>query len=696
MNKTLYIGAKCVPSFYIGSGGSSDWASGVPYEPLTVVTYNGSWYISKIAVPASTTAPAAGTYWAKVPGYLTELDASFIEWAQEHIGDLETDVSGLDTRLDAAEDDITELKDDLSYINDKTDYIATGSGEVKEHLTFHLGYVHGLPNYTPQNPGHNSYNDTICTTDYISTSEAKKIYFDSSEYKICVVYYDSDKTYQTFSSFSATSPAILNTNYAYCVPELRKIDESAFTDSDIIDADETAYYVPSITVDIVRHAELEPFVDSTKQKIQPDFIPNLPINVYRTISGYSCEVPEFTIDTSWVTVFVDSVYGNDSNNGTEDHPVKTITQADYLCRVAMNNGKKAVMQIADDSVFYIDDIPASYDAKKSYIIRAEHKATIFAGKKPTFTVDGNHYVSEALTSYNIIGCVNTSETDDYGLFKPMVPVESVNDVDETANSYYIDSTNKIVYVNPSTQISDIVVIFSNKYAMNPATYGFTESSFCMIENITFVGNSTATGRESSTVGETIKRTIYVKNCIFQHGFSNNCVSFNDFDYTYIVDCIAGYAKYDCFNYHFTRKPTPTDALVVEVNTCGKEGGYYSGISGTSNQISTCHDGANILRCNTHGYNSDGSLIADVNGCYSVCLDCTVINTSYIGAVGAVYAPYRFDNAVAQRNGKTLLQNCYGYDSRNDKLVSAVDLILNGINTGGSIIAESIRVEKKLI
>ena len=114
MNKTLYIGAKCVPSFYIGSGGSSAWASGVPYEPLTVVTYNGSWYISKIAVPASTTAPAAGTYWAKVPGYLTELDASFIEWAQEHIGDLETDVSGLDTRLDAAEDDIAELKDDLS------------------------------------------------------------------------------------------------------------------------------------------------------------------------------------------------------------------------------------------------------------------------------------------------------------------------------------------------------------------------------------------------------------------------------------------------------------------------------------------------------------------------------------------------------------------------------------------------------
>lgn len=133
MNKTLYIGAKCVPSFYIGSGGSSDWASGVPYEPLTVVTYNGSWYISKIAVPASTTAPAAGTYWAKVPGYLTELDASFIEWAQEHIGDLEEDVTQLQGDVTGLRDDNSELKstyahDLLSYRLVENTYINSSNG----------------------------------------------------------------------------------------------------------------------------------------------------------------------------------------------------------------------------------------------------------------------------------------------------------------------------------------------------------------------------------------------------------------------------------------------------------------------------------------------------------------------------------------------------------------------------------------
>lgn len=103
MRRQLYIGAKCVPSFYIGSGGSSEWAAGVPYEPLTIVTYDSKWFISKIPVPSTATAPEVGQYWVKVPGYLTDLDTDFIEWAQQHIEALEDDVTGLRDDLLALE-----------------------------------------------------------------------------------------------------------------------------------------------------------------------------------------------------------------------------------------------------------------------------------------------------------------------------------------------------------------------------------------------------------------------------------------------------------------------------------------------------------------------------------------------------------------------------------------------------------------
>lgn len=62
-----YIGARYVAKIYVNSldASSADWESGVAYEPLTMVTYNSSSYISRKDVPASVGNPADNqTYWA--------------------------------------------------------------------------------------------------------------------------------------------------------------------------------------------------------------------------------------------------------------------------------------------------------------------------------------------------------------------------------------------------------------------------------------------------------------------------------------------------------------------------------------------------------------------------------------------------------------------------------------------------------
>jgi len=55
-----YIGARYVAKIYVNSldPSSADWESGVAYEPLTLVTYNSSSYISRKAVAASVGNPA--------------------------------------------------------------------------------------------------------------------------------------------------------------------------------------------------------------------------------------------------------------------------------------------------------------------------------------------------------------------------------------------------------------------------------------------------------------------------------------------------------------------------------------------------------------------------------------------------------------------------------------------------------------
>jgi len=71
MANLQYIGARYVPKFYLNpDDNTTNWKSGVSYEPLTVVTYLDDSYTSKIAVPASVGDPASNpTYWALTGNY---------------------------------------------------------------------------------------------------------------------------------------------------------------------------------------------------------------------------------------------------------------------------------------------------------------------------------------------------------------------------------------------------------------------------------------------------------------------------------------------------------------------------------------------------------------------------------------------------------------------------------------------------
>ena len=70
MSVRQYIGARYVPKFYENSLGTSEWVSGVEYEPLTIVTYNSNSYTSKRVVPASIGNPSDNpTYWVATGNY---------------------------------------------------------------------------------------------------------------------------------------------------------------------------------------------------------------------------------------------------------------------------------------------------------------------------------------------------------------------------------------------------------------------------------------------------------------------------------------------------------------------------------------------------------------------------------------------------------------------------------------------------
>lgn len=96
-----YIGARYVPKFYTNSLGGNDWQQGVAYEALTVVTYNGNSYTSKVPVPASVGNPSANPeYWVATGIYSAQ-----VEVLRQQVEGLDVEVDDHETRIDNLEHD---------------------------------------------------------------------------------------------------------------------------------------------------------------------------------------------------------------------------------------------------------------------------------------------------------------------------------------------------------------------------------------------------------------------------------------------------------------------------------------------------------------------------------------------------------------------------------------------------------------
>ena len=110
-----YIGARYVPRFFENSQGGADWESGVAYEALTIVTYNGNSYTSKKTVPATIGNPSQNpSYWASTGIYNQQ-----VEDLRQQFVQLSEDVDGYAERLRVAENDITDLGDRVSILDSR-------------------------------------------------------------------------------------------------------------------------------------------------------------------------------------------------------------------------------------------------------------------------------------------------------------------------------------------------------------------------------------------------------------------------------------------------------------------------------------------------------------------------------------------------------------------------------------------------
>ena len=119
VGRRQYIGARYVPIFGRIGEESIAWDNTAPYEPLTVVTYEGNSYTSRTYVPAGIDITNA-TYWALTGNYWAQ-----IEQYRQEVAQYNGRITDLEDALPVT--DFTEFNTVKKYIDDLGDIIPTSS-----------------------------------------------------------------------------------------------------------------------------------------------------------------------------------------------------------------------------------------------------------------------------------------------------------------------------------------------------------------------------------------------------------------------------------------------------------------------------------------------------------------------------------------------------------------------------------------
>lgn len=399
-------------------------------------------------------------------------------------------------------------------------------------------------------------------------------------------------------------------------------------------------------------------------EIAPSDFPTMPYKVTRSMSGYyTVEDILASKETSdFYHYYVDSVNGSDSNAGTSaDAPVKSLKKA-----LTLGSNKDAYISIAEGSVIWDDGLYGEYLVRKSLVIDGNGSTLIWGVQDAGWTAyegKAGVYVSADLSAKVCINCVDMSEAnkDMYGFYKGMKPVISVDAMVE--NTYFWDATNKVMYAYPRDggSITDIHPLRAS-YGLRWNHLLATVDTFMYLRNFEYIGSYFDSVRTTST-SQTIKYEGYFENLRLSHGANGDQLPVSNYDVAYIWGCKVGWTKQDAFNHHMTGfidTSRARDCVCVVVNCEATEAGWYETGSANTHNLYTAHEGMSVLRCNCNGNNSKGPLLADVNGCRSINIDCQLVNAGY--ASSTFVAALSFNDVQAIQAGFITLQRVNARDA----------------------------------
>ena len=383
---------------------------------------------------------------------------------------------------------------------------------------------------------------------------------------------------------------------------------------------------------------------------------NVPFNVWRDVKTGQA-VNDFKIDrTGYVKHYI-SATGDGANDGKT--PEKANSRLNALIPLI-----EADSTVSKAEIVFLGQVDRSrlgftlnQRLAKDYIISAE-KPLASNQAISTFTAEVPRDTFKAKLNYRPMGVVRVDETTEHGRRLELVKTDSYNECILTENAYYYDELEKSLYVHKKgTTAENTLSLVDQSMIQMQLT---RDDQVIILDNLTILnGSSSQPCYIESDTGT--KGTVIINNCLLENygnrGNSANGFSTNGIKNTYVFNSKAFNVIRDAFNYH-NIKDVNGGGFVFEFNCYAENVGLEANKSGNNN-ISTAHEGIHIIRIGTKGLHSQGPLIADVNACYSVNIDCDVFDTGLKDLSHNQNAAYYFDDSGNFGSGKAWLVNCGG-------------------------------------
>lgn len=296
--------------------------------------------------------------------------------------------------------------------------------------------------------------------------------------------------------------------------------------------------------------------------------------------------------------------GNDANDG--------LTKKTALKNIYAALNKSDVGTIMIDGQFNYYRTKSGYHVgtinKDVNLIGYNGKPKIICAEELTFvpTTDKANVKHAQRTS--VARVIDLNQLDDAGDYLELNKVNSVDEVNETPNTWFTE--NRLVYVNSDSE--------NLACLLNAELLKIQGNHHIYLENIELIGGRRNIRFETET-GELILNDIRGSYCVQSNGNGLEMVGGN-----YCVSNKVEFSKeiLDGFNYH--KGMNNSLPYFIEIDCIGRDNGFEQGSAGQkSNNGSTSHDGVKGIRINGIYIRNDGGNIAEVNeGTSTLNLACT--------------------------------------------------------------------------